>query len=140
MTSRPLDSSPGAANSRTEKRVRADALSAAVAHSRALGGDNVGDLDQYLADYFYNVSAEDLQASDPIDLLGAALSNRQLGHHRRSHETLLRVYNPTVEENGWSNGHTVVEVVSDDMPFLVDSLSAAISGSGREIHLVIHSF
>jgi glutamate dehydrogenase len=31
-----------------------------------------------------------------------------------------------------------VEVVSDDMPFLVDSLSAALSQGERAIHLVIH--
>jgi glutamate dehydrogenase len=138
MTSRPLDSDPGAANSSTEKRVRADVLASAVAHSKALGGEAVADLAEYLADYFDNVSAEDLQASDPIDLLGTALANRQLGRTRSRGETLLRVYNPTVEENGWSNGHTVVEVVSDDMPFLVDSLSAALSQGERAIHLVIH--
>ena len=36
----------------------------------------------------------------------------------------IRVFTPTVAEHGWSaGGHTVVEVVTDDMPFLVDSVT-----------------
>jgi glutamate dehydrogenase len=37
------------------------------------------------------------------------------------------VYTPTVEEHGWSASHTVVEVVVDDMPFLVDSVTMELS-------------
>ncbi|MEI2716736.1 MAG: hypothetical protein V9E98_07040 [Candidatus Nanopelagicales bacterium] len=58
--------------------------------------------------------------------------------HREPGRSVVRVHTPTVEENGWSNGHTCVEIVTDDMPFLVDSVSAALSSNGRGIHLVIH--
>src|SRR6185437_5600068 len=34
--------------------------------------------------------------------------------------------------------HTIVEIVNDDMPFLVDSLTAAVNEGGREVRLVIH--
>jgi glutamate dehydrogenase len=30
----------------------------------------------------------------------------------------MRVHTPTVEENDWASSHSVVEVVTDDMPFL----------------------
>ena len=33
---------------------------------------------------------------------------------------------------------TVVEIVNDDMPFLVDSVTAALNGEGVTVHLVIH--
>lgn len=122
----------------TEERVRAEAVAAAVAESRTLGGEAVPELSEYLAEFFANVAAIDLQESDPIDLLGLALSQRQLAHGRDTGEALLRVYNPTIAEHGWSNGHTVVEAVVDDSPFLVDSLSAALAGAGRSIHLIIH--
>ena len=131
----PLDFS---ATGGTEERVRADAIAAAVAEGRSLGGETVPDLTEYLVEFFANVAAFDLQESDPVDLLGLALSQRQLAQVRANGEALLRVYNPTIAEHGWSNGHTVVEAVVDDSPFLVDSLSAALAGAGRSIHLVIH--
>ncbi|PWS49998.1 hypothetical protein DLE01_20845, partial [Streptomyces sp. FT05W] len=40
--------------------------------------------------------------------------------------------------NGWTSSHSVVEVVTDDMPFLVDSVTNELSRQGRGIHLVIH--
>ncbi len=43
----------------------------------------------------------------------------------------VRVFTPTVPEHGWSaGGHTVVEVVTDDMPFLVDSVTMALTDRG----------
>ncbi|MDF9804163.1 glutamate dehydrogenase [Streptomyces sp. HB372] len=50
----------------------------------------------------------------------------------------VRVHTPTVEENGWTCSHSVVEVVTDDMPFLVDSVTNELSRQGRGIHVVIH--
>jgi glutamate dehydrogenase len=51
----------------------------------------------------------------------------------------VRVFTPTVAEHGWSaGGHTVVEVVTDDMPFLVDSVSMALDQAQHDVHLVVH--
>ena len=35
----------------------------------------------------------------------------------------VRVFNPTIEEHGWQSTHTIIEIVNDDMPFLVDSVT-----------------
>lgn len=48
------------------------------------------------------------------------------------------MHTPTVEENGWTCSHSVVEVVTDDMPFLVDSVTNELSRQNRGIHLVVH--
>ena len=50
----------------------------------------------------------------------------------------VRLFNPTVEANGWGLEHTVIEIVNDDMPFLVDSVSAEVNRLGRNIHLLLH--
>lgn len=50
----------------------------------------------------------------------------------------VRVHTPTVEEHGWTCSHSVVEVVTDDMPFLVDSVTNELTRQGRGIHVVIH--
>ena len=43
----------------------------------------------------------------------------------------LRVYNPILEQHGWHSDHTVIEIVNDDMPFLVDSVSMAVNRLAR---------
>ena len=121
-----------------DQRLRSDILEAAAAQAAALGADNVPDLADFLELYYANVAMEDLTGADPLDLVGAALSHRQAASHRGVGECVVRVHTPTVDENGWSNQHTCVEVVTDDMPFLVDSVSAALSARDRAIHLVIH--
>jgi glutamate dehydrogenase len=57
---------------------------------------------------------------------------------RKPGELLIRVYNPSESEHGWSSSHTVVEMVNDDMPFLVDSVVLALSRLDIGVHLIIH--
>ncbi|MFC5998582.1 NAD-glutamate dehydrogenase [Quadrisphaera sp. GCM10027208] len=88
--------------------------------------------------YFRHVADEDLVAREPVDLAGIALSHVQAAAHRADGTAAVRVFTPTVDEHGWATGHTVVEIVTDDMPFLVDSVSAELTRQNRAIHLVIH--
>ncbi|QOC23814.1 NAD-glutamate dehydrogenase [Wenzhouxiangella sp. AB-CW3] len=50
----------------------------------------------------------------------------------------LRVYNPDPEQHGWHSSRTIIEIVNDDMPFLVDSVVLALSELGISVRLVIH--
>ncbi len=92
----------------------------------------------FLGRYYRHVPVEDLRARDAVDLAGAALSHRQLAQERPVGTANVRAYTPTVDEHGWATGHTVVEIVTDDMPFLVDSVNAELSRQDRSIHLVVH--
>jgi glutamate dehydrogenase len=50
----------------------------------------------------------------------------------------VRVLTPGPDA-GWSaGGHSLVQVVTDDMPFLVDSLTMELSALDRDVRLVIH--
>ena len=55
---------------------------------------------------------------------------RARGRERDAGGRIVRVGNPTREHDGWESPHTVVEVVSDDAPFLVDSVSSALARRG----------
>ncbi|MFF1309002.1 NAD-glutamate dehydrogenase [Streptomyces sp. NPDC058307] len=92
----------------------------------------------FLQRYYLHTAPEDLAGRDPIDVYGAALSHFRLGETRPQGTANVRVHTPTVEENGWTCTHTVVEVVTDDMPFLVDSVTNELTRQGRGIHVVIH--
>ncbi|MGW6274690.1 NAD-glutamate dehydrogenase [Streptomyces sp. NPDC055060] len=92
----------------------------------------------FLQRYYLHTAPEDLADRDPVDVFGAAFSHYRLAETRPQGTANVRVHTPTVEENGWTCSHSVVEVVTDDMPFLVDSVTNELSRQGRGIHVVIH--
>ncbi|AKT51442.1 NAD-glutamate dehydrogenase [Arsenicicoccus sp. oral taxon 190] len=109
-----------------------------TAAAQVAGRSRDGTTAQLLSRYYWHTASEDLAARAPEDLLGAALSHRDLARQRDQGTANVRVFTPTVAENKWSCGHTVVQVVTDDMPFLVDSVNAAIMLDGRTIHHIVH--
>ncbi|MEU6381439.1 NAD-glutamate dehydrogenase [Streptomyces sp. NPDC046909] len=92
----------------------------------------------FLQRYYLHTAPEDLAGRDPVDVFGAALSHYRLAENRPQGTASVRVLTPTVEENGWACSHSIVEVVTDDMPFLVDSVTNELTRQGRGIHVVIH--
>jgi glutamate dehydrogenase len=50
----------------------------------------------------------------------------------------VRVYNPQFDAHGWEPSHSVVDIVCDDLRFLVDSVRMALDRRGLAVHLVIH--
>ncbi|MEE4379267.1 MAG: NAD-glutamate dehydrogenase, partial [Candidatus Competibacteraceae bacterium] len=92
----------------------------------------------FVRHYYAWVAPEDLLDDDPEDLYGAALSHWSLSRQRQAGTAVIRVYNPSFEEHGWQCTHTVVEIVTDDMPFLVDSMTMEINRHGLTVHQVIH--
>ncbi len=117
---------------------KAELIAKAVeAGERGRSGDAHAD-SVFLQRYFKHVAAEDIVGRNPVDVFGAALAHRELAQHRPQGRANVRVYTPTVEEHGWASGHTVVEVVTDDMPFLVDSVTSCLGRHGTSIHLVVH--
>jgi glutamate dehydrogenase len=95
-------------------------------------------VEAFVRRYYAGVSAEDLCEREIPDLYGAALAHFGFMRERRPAELKLRVYNPGFEEHGWQSTHTVVEMVTDDMRFLVDSLVMELNRHGATIHLMVH--
>ncbi|WP_162577373.1 NAD-glutamate dehydrogenase [Variovorax sp. PBL-H6] len=88
--------------------------------------------------YFAQVDPEDLGERPAADLYGAALSHWSFARRREAGRAKLRVFNPTIAEHGWQSTHTVIEMVNDDMPFLVDSITMEVNRHGLTLHLIIH--
>ncbi|MBV8120211.1 MAG: NAD-glutamate dehydrogenase [Alphaproteobacteria bacterium] len=91
-----------------------------------------------IAKFYEHVPPGDVAERAPRDLGGAALALWRFAGRRRLGQAKIRVYNPESDVDGWASPHTVVEVVNDDMPFLVDSVTAAINAGDRVVRLVIH--
>jgi glutamate dehydrogenase len=92
----------------------------------------------FVAHYYDNVDPEDLSDRAPEDLYGAAMAHLAFARVFATGTPKLRVYNPRSEEHGWSSPHTVIEIVNDDMPFLVDSITMELNRQGYTLHLFNH--
>ena len=122
------------------KRQRVEEVVALLAErlGGGIGGPETAAATAFLRRYYDSVAADDVLAASRDDLLAAALSLWRLGAERRPGAPEVRVFNPTVAGDGWKCAHTVAELVNDDMPFLVTSVTGALNRRDRTIHLVAH--
>ncbi|GAB2179730.1 NAD-glutamate dehydrogenase [Dongia sp. agr-C8] len=95
-------------------------------------------VEDFIRAFYANVAADDIAGEAPEDLFSAALSLFNFAQKRSAATPKVRVFNPEVEEHGWKSPHTIIDVVNDDMPFLVDSVTAELNRQDMAVHLVIH--
>ena len=88
--------------------------------------------------YAAGMPAADRERGDPDLLFGAALGLFTFARERSPGIPHLRVFDPDLDRHGWVSGHTVIEIVNDDMPFLVDSVAMELARHGIVIHLLVH--
>lgn len=92
----------------------------------------------FVRSYYRGASSDDLRTQDDGDLLGAAIAHFRLATTRLAGSHQLHIYNPQREQHGWHSSHTIIEIVTDDLPFLVDSVRMATARRGLTNHLIIH--
>ncbi|MEJ3747144.1 NAD-glutamate dehydrogenase domain-containing protein [Actinomycetes bacterium KLBMP 9797] len=103
-----------------------------VAQAVALAG---GDQESAaLVDRYWRFAPdEELVGYTSAEMLAAARSHRALAEQRVPGELKLRISEPGPEDH-----HTVVQIVADDMPFLVDSVTALLTAHHLDVHLLVH--
>jgi glutamate dehydrogenase len=103
-----------------------------------LGAGEEAGAERFARQFFTNVPPEALLEDTSDNLCGAVLAFWQFTGMRAPGAPKIRVYGPGSQEVGWDSVHTVVEIVNDDMPFLVDSVTGELIRLGAEIFLVVH--
>jgi len=93
---------------------------------------------QFVTQYFSHLAIEDLESLEPAALAGLAIHHLGAAAKRKGGKPTVNIYNPTIKANGWVIGHTVIEIIVTDMPFLIDSVTAEINRLGFGVHLAIH--
>ena len=88
---------------------------------------------------FYRRLLEDEYPQHPPQAW-AAIGVGMLGfaRKRKPGTANVRVFNPTLKDDGWESQYTVLQIVNDDMPFLVDSVSMALAEMGVGVHVLGH--
>ncbi len=98
-----------------------------------------GEEAQHFARRLYaNLAGEDLSAASAGVRAAAALSLLGFARRRLPGVAKIRVFNPRADDGGWETRHTVVQLVNDDMPFLVDSVTAEFARRELQVHLIVH--
>ena len=123
--------------SKIEQR-KEDAVGQAGAQARRAAGKGGEAAERFLRQFYAAVSPEDVAEMSAEALTGSALALWRFAQSRPAETPKLRAYNPRLADDGWACGHSVVEIVNDDMPFLVDSVVGWLSQKGLGLHQIIH--
>ena len=91
---------------------------------------SIGAGEGYLRDYYEHIAGEDARAY-PAELL----ATRAQTHRQAAAQRFPGHANITISDD---DGRSVVYIVTDDMPFLVDSVNAELVRQQAPIHLVMH--
>ncbi|MDR3300738.1 MAG: NAD-glutamate dehydrogenase [Candidatus Accumulibacter sp.] len=92
----------------------------------------------HLERYFAAIDADNFLDVNLGELHGAAIQHTRSGQSRQAEQTVVTLYTPDFDRHGWHSPHTVIDIVTDDMSFLVDSITMVIHNRGLVIHRLIH--
>lgn len=105
---------------------------------KALPANASPTLKKFLDGFLKSIPDEDKNMVHPAILAEAAQHHLKLSKDRIPGEPRVDIYTPVIEDEEWGTGRTVIDVVNDDMPFLVDSVAAEITQNYKLIHLILH--
>ncbi|CAN5582458.1 NAD-glutamate dehydrogenase [soil metagenome] len=87
---------------------------------------------------YERVADKDLAAAPAEQRAASALSLLAFARRRLPGVAKVRVFNPAPAEHGFESRYTVVQIVNDDMPFLVDSIANELNRREISVHLLAH--
>jgi glutamate dehydrogenase len=93
---------------------------------------------EFIKQFLNSMSLDDLRDWSLDNLYGLCMHLWDFMQLKTEHENKINIYNPELQKDGWHSSHTFIEVLIDDMPFLVDSLRMAINSLDLSLHLSIH--
>jgi glutamate dehydrogenase len=94
------------------------------------------DLERFIKAFYKTAAPEDIEKSSEDVLYAAAYSLWRLAQKRKPGSTSVRVFNPGKKRDLWESRRTMVQVINEDMPFLVDSLTGELTVTR---HMGIHT-
>ena len=96
------------------------------------------DYKSFLKTFYKKVPKEDFEMMSPENLAYTARTHLKLSHSRKyGGKPAISVYTPSRKQSGW-DGNTIIDIVNDDMAFLVDSVVAEIIRHNYQINVFIH--
>jgi glutamate dehydrogenase len=110
---------------------------AGLAHSAGVTAVGVGDLLGYLQSYYGHVPMEELAGAGAMRVSAVAVGHARLAVRRPQGRALVRV-SAAGTGTGLEESAGSVDIVTDDMPFLVDSITMELARHGLDSLHIIH--
>lgn len=110
----------------------------AAAARRMVKGKSAAGRAAFVRHYFSHVPTEDIRDREPGELAALATWHWRLAEKKGATGPAIAVINPNAKRDGWESPRSIVAIVADDMPFLVDSITAELNRHGLTVHLSIH--
>jgi glutamate dehydrogenase len=123
---------------------KAELLAEAARYAARAGSGEIpgiGDPLGYLQAYYRHVAVDDMAAVGPQRGAAVAIEHARLGAHRPQGRALVSVFVPPDIDGqpaAFDDDRVVVDIVTDDMPFLVDSVTIGLTRSDAEIRRLVH--
>ena len=92
----------------------------------------------FLPLYYRHTDPEEISDRSPEQICGIAEAHRSFGAERTPGRAKVRVHTPDLERDGWEQQTSIVEIVTDNAPFLVSSVTMALADLHAGVRLVIH--
>lgn len=92
----------------------------------------------FAADFYKRMEADEFPHHSAEQWAALAGDTLEFARSRKAGKANVRVFNPTAKANGWESPHTVLQIVNDDMPFLVDTVTMALAEQGVGVHVLGH--
>jgi glutamate dehydrogenase len=105
---------------------------------RALPKSGGETLQEFTRQFYARIMNPDLERVDAVLAASVAASAYEFVQKRERDKPKIRVIQPQKRKHGYDLSSVVVELLNDDMPFLVDSLSAELTRHGFTIRETYH--
>lgn len=87
---------------------------------------------------FQHASMRDLQSYETTDLAGMVVTFWRSIQVKKPNTPHVELLNPNVEEHEWQSSHSIVTILSDEVPFVIDSARLALNELSVNIHAVFY--
>ncbi|WP_320822396.1 NAD-glutamate dehydrogenase [Reinekea sp.] len=100
--------------------------------------EHQSDLNSLITGLFKHAAMRDLAEYELPDLAGMVVTLWRTLQQKPSRHACIQVINPNVEEHEWQSQHTIVSILHNDFPFVIDSARLALNKLGMNIHAVFY--
>lgn len=95
-------------------------------------------INTFIEQLYAHVPASELSAASSLSWWNIANQLLDFINKRTIGQPNIRIYAPENTKGNIHSRYSVIEIINDDMPFLVDSITAELNRHGLKIHQIIH--
>ncbi|GAA5009270.1 NAD-glutamate dehydrogenase [Pseudoluteimonas lycopersici] len=106
--------------------------------ARRVPKSRLADAEAFAGTFYRRMSPEEFAQHGAEGWAALAAGILDFAAARKPGTANVRLFNAGLKDSGWESPHTVLQIVNDDMPFLVDSVTMKLAEMGVGVHVLGH--